>query len=96
MEPRISGNRQSEISPQRDTLSVVMRTYKAAVTTQCRRAGLVNFGWQRNHYERVIRNESELNRIRQYIIDNPAQWDSDEYNPVSGPASGRSIERPYG
>jgi REP element-mobilizing transposase RayT len=27
--------------------------------------------WQRNYYERVIRNEFELNRIRKYIQDNP-------------------------
>jgi len=37
--------------------------------------------WQRNYYERVIRNEDELNRLRQYIPDNPAQWDIDENNP---------------
>ncbi|MGB6836408.1 MAG: transposase [Dehalococcoidia bacterium] len=37
--------------------------------------------WQRNYYERVIRNEEELRQIRQYIIDNPAQWDEDVENP---------------
>ena len=30
--------------------------------------------WQRNYYERVIRDEEELARLRQYIEDNPAQW----------------------
>ena len=30
--------------------------------------------WQRSYYERVIRNEDELNRARQYILDNPAKW----------------------
>ncbi len=37
--------------------------------------------WQRNYYDRIIRNETEMNRIRQYIISNPAQWDRDENNP---------------
>ena len=37
--------------------------------------------WQRNYYERVIRNEDELTRIRQYIADNPAQWAYDRENP---------------
>ena len=32
--------------------------------------------WQRNYYEHVIRDENELNRIRQYIIDNPKNWES--------------------
>ncbi len=30
--------------------------------------------WQRNYYERIIRDQQELNAIRQYIIDNPRQW----------------------
>ena len=37
--------------------------------------------WQRNYYERVIRNDEELNRIRQYIADNPAHWEEDRENP---------------
>ncbi|MFC1806889.1 transposase [Candidatus Omnitrophota bacterium] len=35
--------------------------------------------WQRNFYEHVIRGESDLNRIREYIINNPANWEEDEY-----------------
>ena len=38
--------------------------------------------WQRNYYERIIRNEDELNRIREYISNNPANWDTDEHNPL--------------
>jgi len=38
--------------------------------------------WQRNYCEHVIRNEDELSRIRQYIVDNPSQWESDEENPA--------------
>ena len=30
--------------------------------------------WLRNYYEHIIRNEEDLNRIRQYIINNPAKW----------------------
>jgi len=37
--------------------------------------------WQRNYYERVIRNDEELNRVRQYIVDNPAHWEEDRENP---------------
>jgi putative transposase len=37
--------------------------------------------WQRNYYERVIRNDEELNRVRQYTIDNPAHWEEDPENP---------------
>ena len=37
--------------------------------------------WQRNYYERVIRNERELNAVRQHIHNNPARWDTDAENP---------------
>lgn len=37
--------------------------------------------WQRNYYERVIRNEEELNAARQYIADNPARWNEDRNHP---------------
>ena len=37
--------------------------------------------WQRNYYERVIRDERELDAIRQYIVDNPAKWAEDIENP---------------
>ena len=37
--------------------------------------------WQRNYYEHIIRNEDELNHIREYIENNPMQWALDEENP---------------
>lgn len=35
--------------------------------------------WQRNYYERVIRNEGELQATYDYIMANPANWKHDEY-----------------
>ena len=37
--------------------------------------------WQRNYYEHVVRDEESLNRIRQYVADNPARWAFDRENP---------------
>jgi REP element-mobilizing transposase RayT len=37
--------------------------------------------WQRNYYERVIRNDEELMSIREYILTNPARWAMDKENP---------------
>lgn len=45
--------------------------------------------WQRNYYEHIVRDEEALNRIRQYIADNPAQWEFDHENPA-GSASERT------
>jgi putative transposase len=40
--------------------------------------------WQRNYYEHVIRDEVDLNNIRQYIECNPIKWAEDEENPMCG------------
>ncbi len=37
--------------------------------------------WQRNYYEHIIRNEREINRIREYIRNNQAQWELDKLYP---------------
>jgi REP element-mobilizing transposase RayT len=36
--------------------------------------------WQRGYWERVIRNEQELNAIRKYIQENPIRWQEDRDN----------------
>ena len=33
--------------------------------------------WQRDYYDRIIRDDAELNAIRKYIIENPLKWDLD-------------------
>jgi REP element-mobilizing transposase RayT len=33
--------------------------------------------WQRNYYERIIRDEEELSQIQKYIINNPQNWTKD-------------------
>jgi putative transposase len=37
--------------------------------------------WQRNYYEHIIRNEYDLNEIREYISNNPLKWELDKENP---------------
>ncbi|WP_350343439.1 transposase [Proteinivorax tanatarense] len=35
--------------------------------------------WQRGYYEHVIRNEHSLNKLRNYIINNPLKWKLDRH-----------------
>jgi REP element-mobilizing transposase RayT len=37
--------------------------------------------WQRNYYDHVIRDDIDLQRVRQYITHNPAQWELDQLYP---------------
>ena len=62
------------------TLGEIVRTFKAVASRSVRKNG-VNFSWQRNYYEHIIRNEYELARAREYIVNNPAQWALDRENP---------------
>jgi len=39
--------------------------------------------FQRDYYERVIRNEREWDAIAKYICDNPANWNGDSDNPAN-------------
>lgn len=66
----------NKFAPQRKNLASIIRGYKSAVTIKCRKI-LPNFAWQRNYHDRIIRNENELNRIREYIIKNPEMWHRD-------------------
>lgn len=36
--------------------------------------------WQRNYYEHIIRTETALQNIRQYIVNNPASWQLDQFH----------------
>ena len=49
--------------------------------------------WQRNYYEHVIRDEESLNRIREYILNNPARWAFDPENPTATAAEPPGIWR---
>jgi REP element-mobilizing transposase RayT len=37
--------------------------------------------WQSRFYDHIIRNDKDLNNIRDYILKNPTQWFDDNENP---------------
>ncbi len=68
------------------TLANVIRAFKSISAIQVNRV-LSRHGqpfWQRNYYEHIIRDEHELNRIREYVQNNPLNWETDEENPERG------------
>ena len=65
------------------TVGAIVRGYKSSVT---KRLGLIGFAgklWQRNYYEHIIRNEQSYQKISEYIINNPAKWNDDTFNPIN-------------
>ena len=72
--------------PTSNSIPTIIRGFKAAVTKQINtiqiNAGVYNKPeriWQKNYYEHVIRNETALNRIREYIRSNPLNWKKDDF-----------------
>jgi len=61
--------------------------FKSALTSRIRklwnrpRAAV----WQEDYFVRIIRDEDELFKIREYILSNPARWKLDRENPEAGP-----------
>ena len=63
------------------TIGSIIRGFKIGVTKWFRANTNVYNVWQRNYYEHIIRNKKELNKIREYIINNPLKWHLDRENP---------------
>lgn len=66
------------------TIGSIVRGFKIGVTKWFRMNMDISTVWQRNYYEHIIRNESTLHRIRDYIVNNPLQWAVDRENPLAG------------
>jgi len=73
------------ISVAAGSLGAVIGGYKSAVARRINdlRGTPGEPVWQRNYYERIVRNERELAAIRLYILENPRNWEVDcENRPV--------------
>lgn len=75
------------------TVGAVVRGFKGAVTKRVNQLWGAPGSpvWQRNYYERIIRNQNEFDRIRRYIINNPANWNKDIEHPSN---TGATIQVP--
>ncbi|HLE28800.1 MAG TPA: transposase [Anaerolineales bacterium] len=89
--PDISDTRRADASPLPErphgtaprSLGAIVQNFKSVSTRRINalRQTPGQPVWQRNYYEHVIRGETDLQRIRQYIVNNPAKWHEDENNP---------------
>ena len=72
----------------RTTLGGVIQWYKTMTTNEYIRGvkelGWTRFNgklWQRDYFDHIVRNAESLDRIREYIRDNPIRWSLDHENP---------------
>jgi len=74
----------SNVLLRRKTLGRLIGAFKTVSTKRVNEIGDTagNRIWQRNYYEHIIRNQRELEALREYIRANPARWADDPDNPA--------------
>ncbi|MGD1716047.1 transposase [Dapis sp. BLCC M172] len=84
----VGANGRSPLRMKSRSISSLMAGFKSAVTKRINRIPYHGEQlttpvpvWQRNYYEHIIRNETSLNQLRQYIIENPLKWEIDQLHP---------------
>jgi putative transposase len=68
----------------KNSLSKIIRWYKGRCSFEINQI-YEGFRWQERFHDNIIRNEFALDRIRQYIINNPINWESDREHPPRPP-----------
>lgn len=69
----------TKFGPQSKNIASIIRGFKIGVTKFAIN-NKITFKWQPRFYDHIIRDENDLNRIRQYIMDNPWNWNEDEFH----------------
>jgi hypothetical protein len=66
--------------PQPGSIGAILGAYKMSVTRRVMREMETAQIWQRNYYEHIIRDETDWNRIEDYIGSNIEHWSTDDEN----------------
>lgn len=67
------------------SIGSIIRGFKIGATKWFKANTEISPVWQRNYYEHIIRDDEDLNRIREYIKSNPMNWDKDDENIKENP-----------
>ena len=70
----------NHFGPQSGNLGAIVRGFKVGVTKYAN-VRMIPFAWQTGYHDHVIRNEADMARVQEYIVNNPLQWALDEENP---------------
>lgn len=65
--------------PIKNSLSMIINQYKGSLKRYCNKNNIF-FEWQPRFYENIVKDEISLNNIRNYIKNNPLNWDKDKNN----------------
>lgn len=94
-EPKPNAPYKNQFGPQSKNLAAIIRGFKIGVTKNARlwqktqdddiqtqNIVPMPFAWQPNYHDHIIRDDKSYHNISNYIINNPAKWTEDTFNPV--------------
>ena len=70
----------STITPKKNSLSSIIRSFKSICTREIRKIKGPYIVWQKNFYDIIIHNKTQLKTIKYYIKINPKIWNRDRNN----------------
>ena len=83
--PMVGAHSSAPLRRTPNSLGSLIAGFKSAVT---KRINILRMSrgfpvWQRNYYEHIVRDEDDMNRIREYVVNNPVRWAENENNPAN-------------
>ncbi|MCC7478069.1 transposase [bacterium] len=89
------GYRREALTRERHSVSSFIASLKSVVTARINtmRSTPGVPVWQRGFHDHIVRSEASLLAIRQYILDNPRQWELDRLHPDAPPDVREEIDR---
>ena len=73
------GNNTNRFGSQSKNLASIIRGFKIGVTRDARKIH-ADFMWQTRFHDHIIRNDESLQRIRDYVCNNPTTWVGDKFH----------------
>ena len=68
-------------NPGKNNISSIFGSYKSVVSNNAHKIN-PEFDWQSRFHDHIIRDDTELNRIRYYIRNNPKNWTDDKFHGI--------------
>jgi REP element-mobilizing transposase RayT len=65
------------------SLATIVGGYKSAVSRMCRLEGIPDFQWQPRFHDRILGSNAAVEAVREYIRQNPEDWQDDPDRPKS-------------
>jgi REP-associated tyrosine transposase len=74
-----------ELTGSETALSAAIGAFKSLSTNAARTASMIADAklWQRGFHDHVVRSDADLDRLREYIANNPLKWHLDRENPAN-------------